>query len=91
MDQQIEIKEEPVWLQGSANTSFASADIKDETIIEEQTVEQLVPCFKEENKSHTGPRCCAFNHHSRSETCAVSDTDNATPHNVSCPSTHYVQ
>ncbi|XP_068082876.1 uncharacterized protein [Anabrus simplex] len=47
MDQNREIKEEPVWL-GGASTSFPSADVKDE-LIEEQIVNQLVPCLKEEN------------------------------------------
>ncbi|XP_068082648.1 uncharacterized protein [Anabrus simplex] len=49
MDQKVEIKEEPVWLDGTEGVSFAVADIKDEINIEEQTLAQLVPCFKEEN------------------------------------------
>ncbi|XP_068084090.1 zinc finger protein ZFP2 isoform X1 [Anabrus simplex] len=50
MDQEIKIKEEPIWLEVKASTSFPSADIKDEVLIEEPTVDQLVPCFKEEDK-----------------------------------------
>ncbi|XP_067000113.2 uncharacterized protein [Anabrus simplex] len=49
MDQNMEIKEEPVWLDGTAGTSFPAEDGKDEIKIEESTVAQLVPCFKEEN------------------------------------------
>ncbi|XP_068082879.1 zinc finger protein 239-like [Anabrus simplex] len=76
MDQKVEIKKEPVWLDGSAGTSFENfkhdsavtclreeskpvcaevrpsqpaAGVKDEVNIEEQTIAQLVPCFKEES------------------------------------------
>ncbi|XP_068083055.1 uncharacterized protein [Anabrus simplex] len=49
MDQNVKIKEEPVWL-GGASTSVPSTDVKDELIKEEETVNQLVPCLKEENK-----------------------------------------
>ncbi|XP_066998581.1 uncharacterized protein [Anabrus simplex] len=81
MDQKVEIKQEPIWLDGTAGTSFGNyefasevmhlqgetnskleepaqtlmntfehaADVKDEINIEEQTVAELVPCFKEEN------------------------------------------
>ncbi|XP_067004898.2 uncharacterized protein [Anabrus simplex] len=50
MDQKVEIKEEPTWLEEEASTSFLSADVKDELIKEELTVGQLAPCLKEENK-----------------------------------------
>ncbi|XP_067004913.2 uncharacterized protein [Anabrus simplex] len=50
MDQKVEIKEEPVWLEEKASTSFPSVDVKDELIIEEHTVDQHVSCFKEEQK-----------------------------------------
>ncbi|XP_068086102.1 uncharacterized protein [Anabrus simplex] len=51
MGKKIEIKEEPVRLEGTASTSFPSTDIKDEICVDEQTVGQLVACFKEEDKS----------------------------------------
>ncbi|XP_067004813.1 uncharacterized protein [Anabrus simplex] len=50
MDQKVNIKEEQVWLEEIASTSFPSADVKDELIIEEPTLDQLLPCFKEEEK-----------------------------------------
>ncbi|XP_068086301.1 zinc finger and SCAN domain-containing protein 31 isoform X2 [Anabrus simplex] len=48
MDQKIEIKVEPVWLEDTASTSFPSIDIKDEISMDEPTVDQLVACLKEE-------------------------------------------
>ncbi|XP_068083996.1 zinc finger protein 236-like [Anabrus simplex] len=57
MDQKVEIKEEPVLFDEKASTSFASADVKDELTIEEPTVDQLVQCFKEEEKSSLDVSC----------------------------------
>ncbi|XP_067004790.2 uncharacterized protein [Anabrus simplex] len=50
MDHKVKIKEEPVGLQEIASrpTSSPSADVKDELIIEEPTLDQLLPYFKEE-------------------------------------------
>ncbi|XP_067013224.2 uncharacterized protein [Anabrus simplex] len=50
MGKKIEIKEEPVRLEGTESTSFPSTDVKDEICVDEQTVRQLVACFKEEDK-----------------------------------------
>ncbi|XP_066999837.1 uncharacterized protein [Anabrus simplex] len=69
MDQKVEIKEEPVLFEETASASFPSADVKDELIIEERVVDQLVPCLKEENKvekvvisikrpTHSNGGCC---------------------------------
>ncbi|XP_068084057.1 gastrula zinc finger protein XlCGF46.1 [Anabrus simplex] len=49
MDQKVELKQEPVWTEGTASTSFLFADVKDEMFIEERIVSELVPCFKEED------------------------------------------
>ncbi|XP_068083054.1 uncharacterized protein [Anabrus simplex] len=57
MDQNVKIKEEPVWL-GGASTSVPSTDVKDELIKEEETVNQLVPCLKEENKMTMKEKAC---------------------------------
>ncbi|XP_068084046.1 uncharacterized protein [Anabrus simplex] len=53
MDHKVKIKEEPVGLQEIASrpTSSPSADVKDELIIEEPTLDQLLPYFKEEEIS----------------------------------------
>ncbi|XP_067004915.1 uncharacterized protein [Anabrus simplex] len=82
MEEKVEIKEEPVWLEGPSSTSFDNcqhaseiihmkeetksevaepepakvdtfkplADVKDEIFVEDDTVDQLIPCFKEEDK-----------------------------------------
>ncbi|XP_068083051.1 uncharacterized protein [Anabrus simplex] len=81
MDQKVNVKEEPVWLEGTTNTSLenferewdmislkpetkseltepgptqentfeSSVDIKEEIVLEQQTVDLLVPYIKEEN------------------------------------------
>ncbi|XP_067013089.2 uncharacterized protein [Anabrus simplex] len=47
----IDVKEEPVQLEGIASTSFPSTNIKDEICVDEHSVGQLVACFKEEDKN----------------------------------------